>query len=169
MRRQHNIPTFTAIIANRHSAAVWEFIPGVGCHLDFTVMAGGAGRTPKTPAAVASVTTPSKVFTAVATTTTRVSNRPKPGPAACHGSTMPLQHSIPSVISSIVNRHSAAVWTRIPGTTPATVTRATLSTTEVAGDVIRRAGVKDIMSIMGRPVIPRSPAASITRATVATT
>ena len=87
MRRQHNIPTFTSIIANRHSAAVWEFIPGVGCHLDFTVMAGCADLTLRTPAAVAAVaavTTPSNVVSAVSTVATRVSNQPKPGAATRH-------------------------------------------------------------------------------------
>ena len=200
--RKHAVGTTYGVVATA--------IPEMGCRRDSTVMAGCAGRTPRTPAAVATVTTPSKAVSAVATKTTRNSNRPRPGAAACYGSTMLRQHSCPvttpsNVVSAvsttttrvptwskpgapaghramllpqhsiltvppvIVNRHSAAVWTLIPRTTPATVTRANLATTEVANNVIRRAGPQEIMSPMGRPFIPRSTSANITRATVATT
>ena len=81
---------------------------------------------------------------------------------------MRRQHNIPTFTSIIANRHSAAVWARIARTTPATAPRAILVTTEVLNNGIRRAGAQEIMSPMGRPFNPRSTAAKITRATVAT-
>ena len=132
-------------------------IPGMGCRLDAAVISGCAGLAP------------SNVVSAVSTASTRVSNWSKPGATAGHRSSVLPQYSIPTVTPVIVNRHSAAARTLIPRITPATSTRATWATTEVASDVIRRAGVKQSMSTMGRPCIPRSTAASITRATVTAT
>ena len=69
--RKHAVGTTDGVVAT--------VIPGMGRRRDSTVMAGGALRTPRTPAAVATVTTPSNVVSAVSKATTRVPNWSKPG------------------------------------------------------------------------------------------
>ena len=57
-------------------------IPGMGCRLDAAVITGCAVLASRAHAPVSAVTTPSNVVSAVPTTTTRVSNWPRPDAAA---------------------------------------------------------------------------------------